>query len=112
MRGDQKDLIYNISGPRVFVAIINHQQQLNDSVVRVLIDKLKSMKVKRELVQNVETFAHKILELAKRIEGSRGAPNNLTSLVAKTFVNSKVMSFNMEAICLHTLVNAQNSTIM
>ena len=42
----EKDMAYDISGPMAFTTIIEHQQQLNDSAVRVLVDKLKELKIK------------------------------------------------------------------
>ena len=94
-----------------FISIILYQQQLNDSEVRVSIDKLKELKLKREPAQNVETFSGKVSKIAKQIEGSRGAPKDLTSLVAQTFLESEVLSFNMEAIWLHTKANKQYSKL-
>ena len=107
----EKEMAYDISGPMAFSTIIEQQQQSNDSAVRVLVDKLKELKLKKEPAQNVVTFARKVTEIAKRIEGSGGAPNDLTSLVAGAFLHSDVLSFNMEAIRLHTEADKRNSKI-
>ena len=46
----EKEMAYDISGPMAFTTIIQHQQQLNDSAVNVLVNRLKSLQLKREPV--------------------------------------------------------------
>jgi len=77
----EKELSYDASGPEVFSAIISRMQQTNSSSVRKLVDELEGLKLTQEPAQNVETFANKVLEKAKRIEGTGLAPRDLGALV-------------------------------
>ena len=99
------NVTYNTTGPELFMEIILHQQQLEDSAIWNLVDQLKRLKLSKEPAQNVENHVKKVTKLAQQIEGSRTAPRDLISLVAQTFLGAEVVSFNMEANRLHTLAD-------
>ena len=84
----EKDLEIDISGPEIFAMIIRKQQHLNSSSVRKLIQELQNLKLINEPGQNVSNFSNKVSELAKRITGSGSAPDDLTVLVAVTYLDS------------------------
>ena len=48
------DITYDTTGPELFMEIILHQQQLEDSAISNLIDQLKGLKLPKEPVQNVK----------------------------------------------------------
>ena len=76
-------------------------QQVNASTVRKLVDDLKKMKLVNEPGQNVESFANKIIEQAKRIDGSGLAPRDLASLVVGCFLGGSALECEMAESTLH-----------
>ena len=77
-----------VSGPHAFQIIIGHLQQTNSSSVRQLVTKLEKMVLKDESGQNVITFGDKVMEVARRIEGTGMAPRDLSAICASRFLQS------------------------
>ena len=73
------------TGPQVFAAVVRCHQSLTDGAVRAMITKLQGMSLKKEPKEDVETFADKVIELAKRISGTGKPPNDLHTMVYETF---------------------------
>ena len=107
----EKGTGYEASGPQIFAAVIDKLQQVTDAAIRVMVENLRKMKLKEEPAQNCESFKDKIYDIAQRIEGSGRAPNDLTSLVAETFLDSEVLAFNIEATNLYTKANRHESNL-
>ncbi len=63
----ERDLPTNPSGPEVYAVVVNLHQSLNTSAVRVLTEQLQQLKLSKEAGENVETFADKVADIAKRI---------------------------------------------
>ena len=85
------------SGPRTFKEIINITQQLDAMGVRELVDKLTRLRIEKEPAENVETFNQKLRPLATTIANCNGA-SDLDVLVAKTYINTSVDAFKIEAL--------------
>lgn len=93
------------TGPEVFAWIVNKLQQSSASSVRAKVKELTDMNLKSQPGQNVEVFGDRLIDLCRRIEGTGGAPRDLASLVAVTFIDSDVLPFNIEAMRMHNLVD-------
>jgi hypothetical protein len=107
----EKDLGYDASGPEVFNAIVRKQQQVNSSSVRALVVTLSKMRLNDEPGQDVESFGNKVIEMSRRIEGTGSAPSDLSVLVATTFLNSEVLTFQLKASALHDKTDDDPSSV-
>jgi hypothetical protein len=107
----EKEVSFDATGPEVLIAVIERKQQVNSSSIRHLVDKLKGLHIAKEPGQDVETFADKVVELARRIEGTGGAPSDLATLVAGTFLGSDSRQFDLEAIIQHKAADRPRSKV-
>lgn len=101
----EKDYGVGSNGPVTYAAVISKIQQVSASSIRTLVDKLKKLHLLNEPGQNVEVFGSKVIELARRIEGSGGAPKDLTSIVATCFTDCDVLAFQLKALAFSDLVD-------
>ncbi|WP_317204331.1 hypothetical protein, partial [Janthinobacterium sp.] len=99
----ESDTSASATGPEVFAAIVNIHQQLSASAVRVLVMQLKAMRLTKESTENVETFADKVSDIAKRIEGTgpETCPNDLPMLVYECFLGSSTMIFQTDVVQIY-----------
>ena len=81
---------YAPSGPEVFAAIIDHMQQVNAASVRSLEQKLLHMDLLQEEGEDVASFGDKVLEVARRLDGTGMKPRDLNALVAGRFLSATV----------------------
>ena len=95
----ERDLPTNPSGPEVYAVVVNFHQSLNTSAVRVLTEQLQQLKLSKEAGENVETFADKVVDIAKRIQGAGPAtcPRDLPTLLYECFQESTTPVFALEA---------------
>lgn len=107
----ERDIPEGASGPEVLAAIVNLHQSLSTSSVRILVNQLTNLKLAKEPGENVETFANKVIDVAKRIEGTGMAPNDFTVLIYKTFQGSSSEYFASEARDLYSKANKQDTTV-
>ena len=97
----------DVTGPEVLSVIVLHLQQINSSSVRQLVRELEKLKLKDEPGQNVLTFGDKILEVARRIDGTGMAPKDLTLVVASRFLDCDSFLFKIEASRTHREVDCE-----
>ena len=93
------------TGPHALAAVVMHMQQINASSVRQLVKKLEALSLKKECEQNVLVFGDKVLELARRIDGTGMAPRDLNLLVAASFLHVDSFPFRIEATRMHREVD-------
>jgi hypothetical protein len=93
----QGDVKPDATGPEVFAAAVNIHQRLSSCGVRTLMKKLQALKLAKEPGENVETFATKVLEIAKLIKGTgpENCPKDLVVLAYEPFLGSSTPTFNM-----------------
>ena len=101
----EKDLRFGASGVEVLSAVILKQQQVTATSVRVLVNELEALTLSDQPGQDVELFGNLVIDKARRIEGTGFGPPDLAVLVAKTFVSSDSLSFNIEANSYHSRVD-------
>lgn len=92
----ERDLPTNPSGPEILMHIINVHQIVSSSTVRKMIKDLEKMSIKNEPGQNVETFADKVSDMARLIDGTAQSPNDLNTIVASTFMGSSTLQFEID----------------
>jgi hypothetical protein len=97
----EKEVGSNPTGPEAFFAIIQEGQVSTASMVQALTEQLKRMSIKSEPGQNVQTFTNKIVDIARRINGSFLPVPNLHSLVLLPYLQCDVESFRLYATDLH-----------
>jgi hypothetical protein len=109
----QGDVKPDATGPEVFAAVVNIHQQLSSSGVRTLTKKLLALKLAKEPGENVETFAAKVLEIAKRIKGTRpeNCPKDLVVLAYEPFLGSSMPTFNMEVIAMYNKATKRDKSV-
>jgi len=78
--------------------------------IRDLVDKLRRLRIEKELAENVEAFNQKIRPLATTIAYCNGA-SDLDVLVAKAYINTSVDSFKIEAVQIFNALNKRKKTI-
>lgn len=107
----ESELSYGASGPEIFFAIMNKVQHSSASASRALVKKLEQMKLNKESGMNVETFATKITELVRRIEGcdASSIPQDLSSVVATCFLDTDVDEFKLAASTIFNKVDVNPS---
>jgi hypothetical protein len=93
----EKDLPARPTGPEIFAAVVRSHQATSTAAVRTLVMDLLKLELKQEPGQDVETFGDKVSELARRIEGTGGSPEDLNSLVASRFLGSSTTAFEIDA---------------
>ena len=76
----------NASGPEILYAILQKHQLSSAASVRLLLQKLQELNIRKEPQENVDKFADKVLEFARRIEGTGNCPSDLNVVVAKYFL--------------------------
>jgi len=91
----EKEVGSSATGPQVFLAVVQEAQVSTASMVQVMTDDLKKMSLKQEPGQNVISFSSKIIEVARKIEGSILDVPNLNSLVLAPFLHCDVEAFRM-----------------
>ena len=98
----EDDIHATASGPQVFAAVVNIHQALSSSAVRVLIGELQELSLAKEPGENVETFAAKVCDIAKRIQGTgpETCPRDLPSLVYQCFLGSATQLFQGEVVLI------------
>jgi hypothetical protein len=101
----EKDVRIGANGPRTFAAVIAKIQQASSSSVRTMVNILKKPSLIKEPGQDVEAFGSKVIELARRIDGSGLAPLDLSSIVAGCFLEYDVMLFKLTVLTLHNQVD-------
>ena len=101
----EKDVGTGANGPRTFAAIIAKIQQVSSSSVRTMVDNLKKLRSINEPGQDVDSFGSKVIELARRIDGSGLPPLDLSSIVAGCFLECDVKLFQLTALTLHNQVD-------
>jgi hypothetical protein len=108
----EKDLGYDVTGPKVFDVVVRKQQQVNASLVRALVVSLSKMMLSIEPAQDVEVFGNQITKVARPIEGTGSAHNDISVLLATAFLDSDVLTFQLRASELHNIVNDDQSSQM
>lgn len=95
----ESDLPTNRSEPEVYAVMVDLYQSQNTSDVRVLTEQLQELKLSKEAGENVETFADKVTDIAKRIQGAGPdtCPKDLPMLVYECFQESTTPVFALEA---------------
>jgi hypothetical protein len=106
------NLGYDATGPEVFNAVVQKQQQFNASLLRALVLSLSKIKLSIEPAQDVEAFGNQIREMARQIEGTGLVPNDLSLLVATAFLDSNILKFQLRALALHDKVDEYLSSQM
>lgn len=83
----ESDVPKDATGPEVFAAVVNNHQSLSSSAVRGLTERLKGLKLSKEPAENVETFTDKVMDIAKRIQGTGpvSCPNDLAQLIYECY---------------------------
>ena len=91
----ESDVPKDATGPEVFAAIVNNHQSLSSSAVRGLTDRLRALKLVKEPAENVETFTVKVMDIAKRIQGTGPAscPNDLAQLIYECYNDCSTRMF-------------------
>ena len=97
----------DVTGPEVLSVIVLHLQQINSASVRQLVRELEKLKLKNEPGQNVLSFGDKVLEIARRIDGTGMAPKDLTLVVASRFLECDSFPFKIEASRTHREVDCE-----
>ena len=99
----ESDVPAQATGPEVFAAVVNIHQALSSSAVRVLVAKLQALKLSKEPAENVESFADKVSDIAKRIQGTgpETCPHDLHTLVYECFIGSSTQIFQSNVILVY-----------
>ena len=107
----ESELSYGASGPEIFFGIMNKVQHSSASASRALVKKLEQMKLNKEPGMNVETFATRITEVVRRIEGcdASSIPQDLSSVVATCFLDTDVDEFKLTASTIFNKVDVNPS---
>jgi hypothetical protein len=109
----QGDVPPTATGPQVFAAVVNIHQSLSSSAVRALTRRLQSYKLSKEPGENVKNFSVKVIETAKRIQGTgpENCPKDLCVLVYECFLGSSTATFNMEVIAVYNKAAKRDPTV-
>jgi hypothetical protein len=70
------------------------------------------MKLSIKTAQDVEAFGNQITEVSRWIEGTGLAPNDLSVLMARAFLERDVLTFSFRALALHNKVDDEPSSQM
>ena len=107
----ESELPYGASGPEIFFAIMSKVQHSSASASRALMKKLEGMKLNKESGMNIETFATRITELVRRIEGcdARSIPQDLSTVVATCFLDTDVDELKLTASSIFNKVDLDPS---
>ena len=103
----ESDLEFGATGPEIFYAIVRRLQHGSASAGRALLQKLQEMKLNKEPGMNVDTFATKITEMIRRLEGTNASsvPSDLSTVVAQCFLDTDVDKFKLEASAIFNRVD-------
>jgi hypothetical protein len=92
-------------GPIILCKIVNKVQMMSTNAMRDLETRLRSLNLKSETGEDVESFCVKVKEIADRLDqGISYKPTDLSVLVAQKFVYSTVETFRIQAIQIYTRV--------
>ena len=58
---------------------------------------------KNKLGQDIEKFGNEVYNLAQQIYGYGNSQNNLSSIIAKCFIDCDIKSFCLIAICFYNI---------
>ena len=99
----ENDVPAQATGPEVFAAVVNIHQALSSSAVRVLVAQLQALKLGKEPAENVESFADKVTDIAKRIQGTGPdtCPQDLHTLVYECFIGSSTSIFQSDVVLVY-----------
>jgi hypothetical protein len=109
----ERELPVNATGPEVFATVINMHQTLNTSAVRILTEELQKLRLSKEPGENVETFADKVIDIAKRIQGAgpTTCPKDLPTLAYECFQDCTTPMFNLEATALYAKASKGDTSV-
>jgi hypothetical protein len=109
----ENDVPAHASGPEVFAAVVNIHQALSSSAVRVLVMRLQGLKIAKEPAENVESFAEKVTNIAKRIQGTGPdtCPQDLPALVYKCFLGSSTSIFESDVVLVYNKADRGEDTV-
>ena len=100
-------VVEETTGPFALEAVVLHMQQVNASSVRQLVKQLEALNLKKEPQQDVLIFGDRVLEIARRIEGTGMVPRDLNLLVAARFLATDSFPFRIEATRVHREVDVK-----
>ena len=109
----ESDVPAQATGPEVFAAVVNIHQALSSSAVRVLVAQLQALKLTKEPAENVESFADKVSDIAKRIQGTgpETCPHDLHTLVYECFIGSSTSIFQSDVILVYNRADRGDPTV-
>ena len=109
----ENDVPAQATGPEVFAAVVNIHQALSSSAVRVLVTQLQALKLAKEPAENVESFADKVSEIAKRIQGTGPdtCPQDLPTLVYECFLGSSTPIFDSDVVLVYNKADRGEGTV-
>ena len=86
------------NGPSIFAAVINKLQKMTSNAIRDIEGQLSKLDLSLEKGENVLTFCNKIQDLADTLDqGVIYKPPDLNKMVAQRFINSQVLTFQIQA---------------
>ena len=97
-------LASNSTGPMVFKTALDQVMHMNSTTIRTLSNQLGELQLKSIPGESAPDLTEKVTELAREIEGSGKAPDDLINLVSKPFTKGTVDSFKTHALGIHTQV--------
>ena len=107
LRKVEHDLPKQASGVCVFAAVVGICTSLSASAVRSLEQELKDLKLPDEPSENVENFAMKVTDVARRLEGVGDdlCPKDLPLLVISTFLGSSNDLFKLDVLKIYNEID-------